>query len=188
MFWPILINLLGLAFSRIHHTEITSRVYFDISLGGEPTGRIVFGLYAKVAPKAAENFRALCTGENGENSDGVRLHYKGTSFNKIVKKRLIQGGDIDGHGGVSIYGKSFPAEEFKLSHSAPGILSMVNDGSNTHGSQFFITTRGVPSFDGKNLVFGEVIDGFDVVKKIEEYGSKPENELSSIKITDSGEL
>lgn len=113
----ILAFLICLTLARIHNQEITSRVYFDIEVDGIYEGKVYFGLYGKVAPKTAENFRVLCTGENGVNSDGVRLHFKDTKFHKISKGAYIQGGNIDGKGGMSIYGKYFPDEEFKLDHS-----------------------------------------------------------------------
>jgi peptidylprolyl isomerase len=177
--------------AAIHEGEITTKVFFDIEAGNEFLGRIVFGLYGKVVPKTAENFRALCTGENGKTASGVPLHYKGSAFHRIIPGFMAQGGDFtsgDGRGGESIYGKKFPDENFKLRHKAPGLLSMANSGPGTNGSQFFITTSVTSWLDGKHVVFGEVLEGYDVVKKMESFGSQSGATSKKIVIKDSGEL
>jgi peptidylprolyl isomerase len=151
-------------------SEDNPKVFFDITIGGEPAGRIVMLLYADTTPKTCRNFLQLCTGEAG-TKDGVKLHYKGSSFHRVIKGFMIQGGDFtrgDGTGGRSIYGEKFADENFKVKHTQAGLLSMANAGPGTNGSQFFITSGPTPHLDGKHVVFGRVIEGFeDVFKKIE---------------------
>ena len=143
------------------------RVFFDIALDryGEGTklGRIVIELKADVAPKTAENYRQLCLAPEGEGFANSRFH-------RIIPQFMCQGGDFtddNGRGGRSIYGRTFDDENFTLKHTGPGILSMANAGPNTNGSQFFLTTAATPWLTGKHVVFGNVLEGFDVVKKVE---------------------
>ena len=171
--------------------KITSKVFFDLSIGDEDAGRIVMGLYGEDLPKTAENFRALCTGEKGTGKLGKPLHYKGSTFHRIIPRFMLQGGDFtqgNGMGGESIYGEKFDDEAFKFSHEEPGLLSMANSGRNTNGSQFFITTVPTESLDGKHVVFGRVLEGMDVVKKIERLGSASGDTQAIITIRDCGEL
>lgn len=169
-----------------------SKVFFDITIGDEPAGRIVMELYNNVTPKTCENFRALCTGEAGNASTGQPLHYKGSLFHRVIPNFMIQGGDFtagNGTGGESIYGEKFADENFKVKHTERGLLSMANAGPGTNGSQFFITSCPTPHLDGKHVVFGKVIEGLDVVEKIEASKTNKEDKpVSDCVIADCGEL
>lgn len=172
--------------------EVTHRVFLDVDIDEQRQGRIVIGLYGQVVPKTVENFRALCTGEKGKGPSGKKLHYKGTPFHRIVSGFMIQGGDIvngDGRGLESIYGGTFPDENFKIKNSHAGVVSMVNSGPDSNGSQFFITTVKASWLDGEHVVFGKVIQGMDTVFAIEggagTYSGKPRKKVV---IADSGEI
>ena len=167
------------------------KVFFDITAGGSPLGRITMELRADVVPKTAENFRALCTGEKGIGKAGKPLHFKGSAFHRVINDFMCQGGDFtagNGTGGESIYGMKFADENFTLKHTGPGILSMANAGPNTNGSQFFLCTVKTAWLDGKHVVFGSVVDGMDVVKKIESYGSSSGRTSAPIIIAECGQL
>ncbi|MGW7253614.1 peptidylprolyl isomerase [Streptomyces sp. NPDC054834] len=161
---------------------MSENVYFDITINDAPAGRIVFRLFDDVVPKTARNFRELATGQHG-------FGYAGSSFHRIIPQFMLQGGDFtrgNGTGGRSIYGEKFQDENFTLKHDRPYLLSMANAGPHSNGSQFFITTVVTDWLDGKHVVFGEVVEGQDLVDQIESLGSGSGSPKGKVTIAASG--
>ncbi|CEG68369.1 hypothetical protein G6F70_000074 [Rhizopus microsporus] len=165
-------------------------VFFDISIGDVPVGRMKMELFSDIVPKTAENFRQLCTGEYKVN--GVPQGYKNCLFHRVIKDFMVQGGDFlkgDGTGSLSIYGDKFPDENFIEKHNGAGLLSMANSGPNTNGCQFFITCDACNFLDGKHVVFGRLIDGLLTLRKIENVATGPNNKPKlPVKITECGQM
>lgn len=162
------------------------RVFIEFATRKKKLGRIEIELFNNIAPRTVANFLAIITQKNKNN-----YSYKGCNVHRIIPGFMIQTGDFtrgDGTGGESIYGKYFEDETFEIKHIKPGLLSMANSGPNTNGSQFFITLDTTPWLDGKHVVFGQVLKGMDVAKKIETYGSDEGETKEEIRIIDCGKI
>ena len=164
------------------------QVFFDISKDNKPLGRMTFELYKNKVPKTAENFRSICAGDNKQG-----YTYAASHFHRIIDGFMAQGGDFTNHngtGGASIYGRNFPDEAsgLKLQHTKRGLLSMANAGPNTNGSQFFITFGPTDWLNGAHMVFGELLEGDDILKTMEANGSRSGQPKAKFEITKSGEL
>eukprot|EP00917_Polyrhabdina_sp_WS-2016_P000111 GHVP01000198.1.p1 GENE.GHVP01000198.1~~GHVP01000198.1.p1 ORF type:complete len:167 (+),score=20.45 GHVP01000198.1:1152-1652(+) len=161
-------------------------VFFDITHNGQNIGRVTMELFTDTVPRTAENFRALCTGEKGEG-----MTFKNSSFHRVIKGFMAQGGDFTKHngtGGKSIYGEKFKDENFIHKHTKRGVLSMANAGPNTNGSQFFMCFDATPWLNGKHVVFGQVTDGMKVLDMMESAGSESGKTAGLLQISDCGQL
>ncbi|XP_018528133.1 LOW QUALITY PROTEIN: probable inactive peptidyl-prolyl cis-trans isomerase-like 6 [Lates calcarifer] len=167
-------------------------VFMDIEIAGEAAGRLLFELFSDVCPKTSKNFEALCTGEKGLSQSGFPLCYKGSLFHRIVPNGWVQGGDISperkGNGGESIYGPTFEDESFAVSHSKRGTLGMANKGPHSNGSQFYITLQPTLWMDRTYVAFGQVVEGVNVLKRLEEAQTCNERPKYECKVTDCGVL
>lgn len=164
---------------------VTEQVYLTIEIDGKEAGKIVIGLFGEIVPKTVRNFVELATHKHG-------FGYRGSSFHRVDKYYYIHGGGFEHNGtteGTSIYGKSFPDENFEIKHYGKGWVSMASAGKDGNGSQFFIVTRKLHLFDGQYVVFGKILRGINVVERIQDLetnsGSKPSK---TCKIIDSGIL
>lgn len=160
------------------------QVYLTIKIGKQQVGKVIIELRSDVVPMTCTNFLELCSHEKG-------FGYRGSKFHRIIPGFMCQGGDFTNHngtGGKSIFGKKFQDENFVLKHTKPGTMSMANSGPNTNGSQFFICTEKTEWLDGKHVVFGEVIDGMDIVRQMEACGTKDGKPSKQVEIVDCGEV
>ncbi|KAH9838794.1 cyclophilin-like domain-containing protein [Rhodofomes roseus] len=169
------------------------RLFLDFAIDSAPAARVVFELFADTAPNTAENFRALCTGEKGLSPLSDRpLYYKSSIIHRSIQGFMIQGGDFtkrNGTGGESIYGGTFPDEDLTRPLDSEGLLCMANKGPNTNGSQFFVTLRECPHLNGRHVVFGRVIRGYDVIQKIADVPTDAKDRPTvPITIVNCGEL
>ncbi|XP_075213921.1 peptidyl-prolyl cis-trans isomerase-like [Lycorma delicatula] len=166
---------------------VTHQVYFDIQIGEEPAGKLVIGLFGNDVPKTVKNFYTLAS----VGLDGG-LSYKGSLFYKVYPGFLIHGGDITCNTGkgapVSIYGSTFKAEDSEINHDDRGIISMTDLGNHTHGSRFFILGGAMNWLNGNDVVIGKILEGDDVIKKIESKGSINGTVSQPIVIADCGAI
>lgn len=173
------------------HILAMSLCFLDLSISDIPIGRVVISLYSDQVPRTAANFLHLCKGDT-RTPQGVKLTYKGCQFHRVIRDFMVQGGDItagDGTGGLSIYGSKFEDERMDIHHDRPGLVSMANKGPNTNSSQFFVTLKPCRALDGHHVVFGEVLQGFQLCLKVAKVrtddNSRP---LERVKVDECGEL
>ncbi|XP_075718372.1 putative inactive peptidyl-prolyl cis-trans isomerase-like 6 isoform X1 [Rhinoderma darwinii] len=164
-------------------------VYLDIAIQDKPIGRLLFELFTDICPTTCKNFQYLCSGEAGDSQSGLKLHYKGSPFHRIVKNGWIQGGDIasgKGNGGESIFGDTFEDENYAVPHNKRGILGMANKGRHSNGSQFYISLQSTPYMDRKLVAFGQLIEGSEVLQKVEDIPTYNERPKVDCMIMDCG--
>ena len=179
----------SILFRRFCTITKNPRAFFDIAIANKPVGRLTFEVFKNDVPKTSDNFLAFCKGY--KMNESANISYKDTIFHRIIPDFMCQGGDImngNGTGSVSIYGRKFEDENFKIKHDKPGLLSMANSGPNTNGSQFFLTTVETPWLDGHHVVFGELKEGLDVLKTMENEGSGSGTTKNKVSIHDCGVL
>ncbi|ROT70926.1 putative peptidyl-prolyl cis-trans isomerase 6-like isoform X1 [Penaeus vannamei] len=164
--------------------KVTHEVFFEMEADGKPLGTVVVGLFGDTVPRTVKNFITFAS------KGYAGFKYEGTPIHRVIKKFMIQGGDVatgDGKGSISIYGESFPDENFEINHSGPGFVSMANRGKDTNGCQFFITTIATPWLDGHHVVFGKVVEGQPIIHNIEytatDWNDRP---LKDVRIAKSG--
>ena len=183
----MLLHLVGLVLAH----EITNRVFMDVSIDGQPAGRIVIGLYNKTVPRTCENFRHLLLCDMGIGKETqMPLCYDNVPFHRVINGFMNQGGDFehgDGTGGESIYGGAFDDEGFEIKHDGPGVVAMANAGPNTNGSQFYITVEPCPWLDNGYVAFGKVLEGMDLVYTINDWGTSGGTPRKKILITGGGD-
>lgn len=162
--------------------NIRPKIYIEFATKNSKIGKVVFELFNDIVPKTVRNFMTLALNKSNPT-------YLGCTIHRIIPGFVIQGGDYengDGTGGKSIYGGYFEDECFDYKHNQEGLLSMANCGKNTNGSQFFITLDVAPHLDNNHVVFGKVINGMNIIRKIEQYGSMSGKPKEIIKIVGSG--
>eukprot|EP00929_Paragymnodinium_shiwhaense_P008486 TRINITY_DN112443_c0_g1_i1.p1 TRINITY_DN112443_c0_g1~~TRINITY_DN112443_c0_g1_i1.p1 ORF type:complete len:347 (-),score=84.67 TRINITY_DN112443_c0_g1_i1:66-1106(-) len=177
----------------VHDLPSLPKAFIDVSIGGAAADRLVFALYSDVVPKTAENFRQLCTGEHeGKTARGKPFHFKGCLLHRLIPGLMIQGGDFEnanGTGGESIYGRRFPDEGFRDKPCRRGLLGMANDGPNTNGSNFFVLLQPAEHLEKRHVLFGEVVEGMQVLDKLEALPQNPEwRPIPDVVIVDCGTL
>lgn len=166
---------------------LITRVFFDIGIGERYAGRIIIGLYSDILPLTCENFVQLCRGY--KVGDKI-LGYRNTTFTSGKQGMCLFGGDtlsFSGNtNGVSIFGHRFPDESFAMSFRQDGDLAMDNTGPNSNGSKFLISLAPMFSFNGMYVVFGTVLKGMKVVRRISEQLSKSGRMMEVVRIVDCG--
>jgi len=187
---PLYETLAEQAYKRYLNSRNHEYVYMDIAIDDKPVGRLLIELFSDSVPKTCENFKELCTGEKGESTGTeYKLHYKDSLIHRVQKNGWIQGGDIwmkRGDGGESIYGSVFEDENFDVKFTRRGIVGMANKGRHTNGSQFFITLNPAAWMNTKYVAFGQVIEGTETLKAIEEVDTMNQRPYKEVKIKDCG--